>query len=391
MPFAAHCFAPRRVSLSVEQNPSAPARRARTRAGIVPGQTAIEIVCPAHVGPMPVFARAAEDVDETFHSTVLAGPGKFFSYERRGKARFMNGPWRFRVISVFVFSILLSQSALPPAWSETPGGAPPGLDRSNCNRASFRVILDVGHTIEVPGAVSARGVPEYEFNLRLAKQIERKLIDAGFARTVLLVTAGPAIGGLIKRVARANSSPANLLLSIHHDSVPNLFKEEWEHEGKKNRFSDRFKGHSIFVSYDNSDRKGSLLFGRLLGNQLQARGLQYTPHYTEAIMGGRRRELVDAEAGVYRFDQLHVLRATRMPAVLLEAGSIVNRDEELLLGSPDHQTIISTAVADAVEIFCAARLPRNPDQARRGLRARPSAKSIVPSTAAPPQTDPVNH
>jgi N-acetylmuramoyl-L-alanine amidase len=322
------------------------------------GETAIKIVCPADVGPMPIFARAPEDVDETFHSTVLAVPGKFFSYERRGEARFMNGSWRFRTILLFIFSILLSPSALPAAWGETPRGAPPGSDRSSCNRASFRVVLDVGHTIEVPGAISARGVTEYEFNIRLARQIEGKLIDAGFAGTVLLITAGPAIEGLIKRVARANASMANLLLSIHHDSVPNFFKEEWEHEGKKNRFSDRFKGHSIFVSYDNSDRKGSLLFGKLLGNQLKARGLQYTPHYTEAIMGGRRRELVDAEAGVYKFDQLHVLRATRMPAVLLEAGSIVNRDEELLLGSPEHQSIISAAVVEAVEIFCAARSPR---------------------------------
>ena len=51
-------------------------------------------------------------------------------------------------------------------------------------------------------------------------------------------------------------------------------------------------------------------------------------------MGHRRRELLDADAGVYRYDQLIVLRMTRMPAVLLEAGSIVNRQEELELGAP---------------------------------------------------------
>jgi len=40
-----------------------------------------------------------------------------------------------------------------------------------------------------------------------------------------------------------------------------------------------------------------------------------------------------------------------MPAVLLEAGSIVNRDEELLLATPEYQSLISAAVTDAVEIF----------------------------------------
>jgi N-acetylmuramoyl-L-alanine amidase len=72
-------------------------------------------------------------------------------------------------------------------------------------------------------------------------------------------------------------------------------------------------------------------------------------------MGNRQRQLIDAEAGVYRYDQLIVLRKTRMPAVLLEAGSIVNREEELLLDSPERQALIAMAVTDAVEAFCAAR------------------------------------
>jgi len=72
-------------------------------------------------------------------------------------------------------------------------------------------------------------------------------------------------------------------------------------------------------------------------------------------MGHRRRQLVDAEAGVYRYDQLIVLRKTRMPAVLLEAGSIVNREEELLLDSPERQALIARAVTDAVEAFCSTR------------------------------------
>ena len=71
-------------------------------------------------------------------------------------------------------------------------------------------------------------------------------------------------------------------------------------------------------------------------------------------MGKRRRELLDAKAGVYRFDQLLVLRKTDAPAVLLEAGSIVNRDEELELGSHERHAIIGTAITQAVEAFCSS-------------------------------------
>jgi N-acetylmuramoyl-L-alanine amidase len=274
--------------------------------------------------------------------------------------------------------VLLLLAGLHPASSES-GGAKPA---PTCERAAFRVVLDVGHTAQVPGAISARGVPEFEFNLRLAKLIEQKLIETGFAKTLLLVTEGPARPGLNKRVLRANRSAADLLVSIHHDSVPTVFKEVWEYLGKAQRFSDRFKGHSIFVSNDNPARKGSLQFGHLLGLELKARDLQYAPHYTEAFMGRYRRELVDAEAGVYRFDKLIVLRATRMPAVLLEAGSIVNRDEELLMESPERQALIAAAVTDAVDKFCAARQPPKPDLVARQPSAPVAGKPVFRPASA---------
>jgi N-acetylmuramoyl-L-alanine amidase len=223
-----------------------------------------------------------------------------------------------------------------------------------CERASFRVIVDVGHTRESQGAISARGIPEYEFNLALAQEIEAQLGKSGFVKTVLLVSIGPGRDSLIRRVLRANAMGGDLFLSVHHDSVPEMFKEAWELDDQKNWYSDRFSGHSIFVSYDNGMKDRSIAFARLLGNQLKARGLEYTPHYTKTFMGRWRRELVDVNAGVYRYDQLMVLRSTRMPAVLLEGGSIVNREEELVMGSPERRALIAAAVVDAVEGFCAA-------------------------------------
>src|SRR5262245_21579258 len=153
-------------------------------------------------------------------------------------------------IGAAVVSLLLAQSA----WAEEGTAAP----ADQCNRGQFRLIVDVGHTAEVPGAMSARGISEYDFNLRLATEIKHKLVDAGFTRTVLLVTAGPGRQSLMKRVALANRLPAQLFLSIHHDSVPSQFKETWEYEGKPHQFSDRFKGHSIFISNENEHPKASL-------------------------------------------------------------------------------------------------------------------------------------
>jgi N-acetylmuramoyl-L-alanine amidase len=229
-----------------------------------------------------------------------------------------------------------------------------------CARAMFRAVIDVGHTEKAAGATSARGLMEFAFNLNLAKRIDQDLLAAGFRRSVLLISEGPSRQALAERIKRANALRADLFLSIHHDSVPDKFLETWEFEGAKRNFSDRFSGHSIFISYDNSDLPGSLLFARMLGQQLKDRGLHYTPHYTQRIMGHRQRLLVDPQVGVYRYDQLLVLRDTDMPAVLLEAGSIINRDEELRMGSSEHQALISAAVTDAVGSFCKGRRPHTP-------------------------------
>jgi N-acetylmuramoyl-L-alanine amidase len=228
-------------------------------------------------------------------------------------------------------------------------------ETESCPRSAFRVVVDVGHTVDVPGAMSARGIPEYAFNLQLAREVNQALHDAGFAQTVLLITATAPWRGLFERAARANSMHADLFIAIHHDSVPDNLKQSWDYGGQKNEFNDDYPGYALFISNDNADPAGSLKFADLLGRELEHRGLNYTPHYTLALMGHRRRILVDAEAGVYRYDQLIVLRETRMPAVLLEAGSIVNRQEELELGTPERRSHTSAAIVAAVENFCAAR------------------------------------
>jgi N-acetylmuramoyl-L-alanine amidase len=244
------------------------------------------------------------------------------------------------------------------AQTPVPAGlsaASPVRQEASCDRAAFRVVIDVGHTLEVPGAMSARGVPEYQFNLILAQAIKQALSDAGFDKAVLLITKERPPLGNFERAERANSMHADLYIAIHHDSVPDNLMQTWDFGGQRQEYNDQYPGYAIFVSYDNGDRAGSLVFGNLLGMALQQRGLGFTPHYTYPLMGRRRHDLVDIDAGVYRYDQLIVLRETHMPAVLLEAGSIVNRQEELILAGPERQAVTAAAVADAVGNFCAAR------------------------------------
>ena len=89
--------------------------------------------------------------------------------------------------------------------------------------------------------------------------------------------------------------------------------------------------------------------------KMKAQGLHYANQYTQAIMGRYQHPLLNKETGVYSYDQLIVLRKTRMAAALLEAGSIINRDEELKMDSPERRNIISSGVTAAVKEFCEPR------------------------------------
>lgn len=269
-------------------------------------------------------------------------------------------------------------TAAAPATASTVSSA------SKCDRAKFRIILDVGHTAESYGALSARNVPEFEFNLNLGKRIEERLKADGFAETTLLVTEGKARPSLMTRVARANRRGADLFLSIHHDSVPGIYAESWVFEGKKSQFNDMFGGYSVFVSKLNPHYRDSLKFARLLGNQMASKDLQFARQYDQWFMGKFQRELLDIEAGVYRYDQLIVLKMTSMPAVLLESGSIINRDEELVMASDEHKNKVATAVSSATAEYCETHGPAPPQVAQPQPKASKPVRRVAEPRVAQP-------
>lgn len=265
-----------------------------------------------------------------------------------------------------------SEHAAAPAshHAEEPAAAKPVAQAFDPQK--FRIVVDVGHTAKSEGALSARNVPEFEFNLHLARKIVDKLKAEGFSQARLLITQGGARSSLAERVAAANKLHADLFLSIHHDSVPDKLMENWEFEGKKSHFSDRFSGYGLFVSKQNPDFATSMRFAKLIGTQMRAQGVKFADQYTLPIMGKYRHDLLDRDAGIYRYDHLIVLMKTQMPAVLLEAGSIINRDEELKMASPERQDLTADAVTTAVKEFC-------------GLPVKPSGPTLAAET--PPQAE----
>jgi len=70
---------------------------------------------------------------------------------------------------------------------------------------------------------------------------------------------------------------------------------------------------------------------------------------------GESRPFADEANGVHYYDNLIVLKTARTPAVLLEAGVILNREEDLKMQSEETRTRVAAAVAQGLS-RCLGRL-----------------------------------
>ena len=101
----------------------------------------------------------------------------------------------------------------------------------------------------------------------------------------------------------------------------------------------------------NAHSNESRAFAQDLGRQLIQRGHIPTLHHAEDIEG-ERRELLSDQLGIYRFDELAVLRTAKSPAILFEAGVIVHRDNELRLNQPRFRRSLVDALVAATDRSC---------------------------------------
>lgn len=206
------------------------------------------------------------------------------------------------------------------------------------------VALDVGHNLDNPGAISARGRTEFEFNRVLALAIAQALRTKGIEAR--LINANGDVRTLAARARAARG--ARLLVAVHHDSVQPQFLTTWFHEGvERLRSGDRFSGFSLFVSRRSAVPGAGMRCASTIGAGLRDAGFQPSLYHAEPVPG-EFKPFTDKKNGVHYFDNLVVLKEATMPALLLEAGVILNRDEEERLLDPGHVLRMADAIARSI-------------------------------------------
>jgi N-acetylmuramoyl-L-alanine amidase len=243
-----------------------------------------------------------------------------------------------RKITAMAYYVLMCMLSLV-FWGTAIGGEVWAKD--------FRVAIDIGHSPTSPGAVSARGVPEYRFNRNMAQLLLSKLQqDPRFKGSFIVNEAGDKVS-LSSRPAVAESRRADLFLSIHHDSVYPEQLSQWVYQGKLMDVCDQFAGHSIFYSEKNGSPAESRRFADIIGTEMRRSGFCPTLHHANR----GNKILVDRTKGIYSFNNLVVLKSADIPAVLFECGIIKSSVEEVKLCDPRYQQRMVNALYNAISKY----------------------------------------
>ena len=193
--------------------------------------------------------------------------------------------------------------------------------------------MDVGHYAAEPGVISAGGVPEFEYNLALAVEVKAELQKNQISVRLIGERGDYAVLQHRTRDARG----AALFVSIHHDSVKERLLP----------LADRFAGFSLFISRENPQVKRSLACASAIGAKLRDAGFIPSRYHADSVLGAPR-PFADEANGVHYYDNLAVARTAAMASVLVEAGVIVNREEEQRMRDPAVRGRIAAAVAGGV-------------------------------------------
>lgn len=224
------------------------------------------------------------------------------------------------------------------------------------------IVLDAGHNPQQGGALGVRGIYEVDYNDRFVAELKPQLEKIGWQ--VRLTRKKDQTATLGERVQMANQHNADLFLSIHHDSAQEHYLQATEFLGKK-AYQTRtpLGGSSLFISHLNGQPEKSYCLANAIGHNISVLGRSPALHHAEPI-AGENRPLLNEEYGIYRYDNLAVLRGTQMPAVLLEVGVIPDKDDEAHINDKTQRQKMQQAIVKAVQSYATECISRSVTQTK---------------------------
>lgn len=177
------------------------------------------------------------------------------------------------------------------------------------------IVIDAGHGGHDTGTMSkAHNYVEKQLALDTAIRVRQFLEELGYKTK--MTRYNDSFVPLSDRAKLANDMQADLFVSVHYNHCP----------------SREPHGIEIFTYKEHSART---LESRKLAEQVSTHIVKYTGMHSRGVKQGN----------------LAVVRETKMPAILVEAGFLSNPHEREKLKDPNHQRAIAWGIAKGVDHY----------------------------------------
>ncbi|MEE8409110.1 MAG: N-acetylmuramoyl-L-alanine amidase [Myxococcota bacterium] len=247
------------------------------------------------------------------------------------------------------------------AFSRTEVARPESVASLNGSLKGHHVVVDPGHGGQDGGAHGPGNILEKNVTLAISKEVARRLEAAGVR--VTLTRSDDRRLALEERTAIANRLSADVFVSIHANS-----NKARKVRGVETYYldvtDDKYALRLAAVENKISEERVSdlqLILADLATKVNTPESIALAKRVQTSVvnrvkpLNGKIRDL-----GV-KPSLFYVLLGARMPAILVEAGFLSNKQEGRLLGQSHYQKTVAAAVTDAIiEHLKAPPLPIQP-------------------------------
>lgn len=235
-------------------------------------------------------------------------------------AVFRNVTWRQIADRIYQVTIDLKPRQQWGFWADYEGTnlvvharKPPDIVAGGGSLRNLIICVDPGHGGKETGAFGCSGVRESQVNLAIAIKLKEQLEQAG-AKVVMTRVTDDVDVSLQDRVDTAVAANANLLISVHNNSLPDG-RDPWKERGTSTYY---YQPQSLHFASNLKDRvvvsTGFPDFG-------------------------------------CRWQNLALCRPSKMPACLVEVGFMIHPDEYAQLLQPAVQQRAAVGIVNGVKKF----------------------------------------
>jgi N-acetylmuramoyl-L-alanine amidase len=216
-----------------------------------------------------------------------------------------------------------------------------------------KVVVDAGHGGTDPGTIGRSGLREKDVNLDIAKRLGSLLRAAGVE--VVFSRSQDTFISLSQRVEIANNSNADLFISIHANANRVRHLNGFEVYYVASSVSDSKRAYQAARSVA-LNLEPSCLASHSLDLKATLWDMIYTSCRAESVELAQAicrsmNDNLDAKILGVKGGRYEVLRGPRMPAVLIEAGFLSNKDEERKLKNGFYRQKVAEAIFEGIKDF----------------------------------------